>query len=197
MGEIGADSLNPRKQIGSSSISLPNEIASSSIGLPNEIRSSKSLPLVFSTSSTPSMQFASSSRRPRNPFTFRDEIVSTSSISQPTEDYDPIQVGKKIIDPITDDTYLLDKQIELNKNMANGCFVPSGYVTLKIINKNIQESDELENQVHTNISYTADNTAQLAGIALVPYSRVGPASRGPTAPLDSPFVCRFLQRIYM
>ncbi|KAJ8556325.1 hypothetical protein K7X08_023083 [Anisodus acutangulus] len=168
----------PRREFGSSSISLPNEIASFSSSLPRENRSSKSLPLVFSTSSSPSIQFASSSRRPRNPFNFFNEISSSSSSLVLPIDYHPGQVGQKITDPLTNDTYLLDKEIGSSCNglclvyravyakclPETGYLVPAGYATLKIINKNLQESDELRNQVHTSISYTADTTRKLIGL---------------------------------
>ncbi|KAJ8556326.1 hypothetical protein K7X08_023084 [Anisodus acutangulus] len=127
------------------------------------------------SSSSLQVHIGSSLTIPRNPFSFRNETRSTSSITLPIEDYDhSIKVGKKINDPITNDTYLLDKQIGSSCNghcrvyravytaclETNGYFVPTGYVTLKIINKNLQESDELQNHV----TCTRDNSRKLIGL---------------------------------
>ncbi|XP_059306300.1 serine/threonine-protein kinase BLUS1-like [Lycium ferocissimum] len=72
-------------------------------------------------------------------------------------------VGKTIIDPNTKDTYFLNKQIGsygcchaykalYSRCMENGTLVPSGHETLKIINKNLHESESTEpqRQVHTS-----------------------------------------------
>ncbi|XP_060183129.1 serine/threonine-protein kinase BLUS1-like [Lycium barbarum] len=73
-----------------------------------------------------------------------------------------VKLGKTIIDPYTKDIYLLNKEIGsygcchvyralYSRCMENDTLVPSGHVTLKIINKNLHESDctELQRQVHT------------------------------------------------
>ncbi|XP_059302257.1 serine/threonine-protein kinase BLUS1-like [Lycium ferocissimum] len=134
---------------------------------------------VFGSSSSLQVEVGSSSSIPRNPFSFRDEIASSSSSSLVLPiDYQPGKLGQKFIDPLTNDTYLLEEEIGSSCNglcrvyraqytaclETNGCFVPNGHVTLKIINKNLQESDELQNQVHTSISYTRDNTRKLIGL---------------------------------
>ncbi|MCD9640425.1 hypothetical protein HAX54_025726 [Datura stramonium] len=101
-------------------------------------------------------------QNPRNPFTYRTGIGSSSSLPN---DY---QIGKTIIDPITGDTYVLKKEIGSSCNgfcrvyralyskrlEENGILVQSDSVTLKTINKNFPECEELQLQVHTSISNT-------------------------------------------
>ncbi|PHT35848.1 hypothetical protein CQW23_23548 [Capsicum baccatum] len=108
----------------------------------------------------------------KTPFSYRiEEIGSCSKMNQKIKweigftkklpkDYHPGKVGRTIIDPSRNDTYLLKEEIG---SYSNGCcrvyralyseymedtakLVDSGNVTLKVINRKIHESDCLELQ---------------------------------------------------